>query len=1028
MLYPKNMSETLNKNLFKNPTSEYRGTPFWAWNCKLNKRLLETQIEYLKEMGFGGFHMHSRTGMATAYLSDEYMELVKTCIDKAEKEEMLAWLYDEDRWPSGAAGGLVTREPEYRVRKLLFTRNEIKNCVPKESAVETGEPYFVACYDIILNENGELKSYSSIEPGDKPEGEKWFAFSLTNKPNPWFNNQTYVDTLSKTAIDKFIEITYETYKKAIGDSFGTTAPAIFTDEPQFERKTTLGFAAEKTDVTLPWTNDIIQTYANAYGCELLETLPELIWELQGGRISKARYLYHDHVTERFASAFADNCGKWCEDNNLMLTGHMMEEPTLKSQTAIIGEAMRSYRSFQLPGIDMLCDRIEFTTAKQAQSATHQYGRDGVLSELYGVTNWDFDFRGHKFQGDWQAALGVTVRVPHLSWVSMAGEAKRDYPASISYQSPWYKEYPYVEDHFARVNTALTRGKPVVKVGVIHPIESYWLHWGPKQNTNAVRKQLDENFQNITEWLLFGQIDFDFICESLLPDLCKEASYPLQVGEMQYSTIIVPACETLRQTTLDRLTAFKKNGGNLIYAGECPRYIDAVLSDDAFGLYNESVKVNFDQESILAASDSERIIEIRNSDGTLTDNLIYQMREDGEFKWLFIAHGTKTEHVDAVKPQNIIMRISGEYTPILYDTLTGEVKEIDYRIENANTLIDTELNCHDSILLKLEKYRRELQAYKTSDKMKPAPIKEIDFRNKVSYERCEPNVLLLDTARYAFNGGDFNNKEEEILKIDNILRDKMGWPSRQTRVAQPWTMEDETIRHHVTLKFTINSEIKVENPVLAIEGVEKLEITLNNVNVENKITGYYVDESIKTLNLPALECGKNILTVKIPYGKTTNVEYCYILGDFNVKVEGCEKTIIELTDRIGFSSVTNQGLPFYGGNIIYRTEIETGDCRLVIKANNYRGAMIAVSIDGRRTGIIAYAPYKLTVDNVKTGKHTIEFTLFGNRYNTFAALHNADTANAWHGPAAWRSSGDAWCYEYKLKDTGIMTSPIIEIYG
>ena len=95
---------------------------------------------------------------------------------------------------------------------------------------------------------------------------------------------------------------------------------------------------------------------------------------------------------------------------------------------------------------------QFLSAKQCQSAVHQYGREAMLAELYGVTNWDFDFRGHKFQGDWLAALGVTVRVPHLSWVSMAGEAKRDYPASISYQSPWHTEYRYIEDHFARLNT------------------------------------------------------------------------------------------------------------------------------------------------------------------------------------------------------------------------------------------------------------------------------------------------------------------------------------------------------------------------------------------------------------------------------------------------------------------------------------------------------------------------------------------------------------------------------------------------
>ena len=112
----------------------------------------------------------------------------------------------------------------------------------------------------------------------------------------------------------------------------------------------------------------------------------------------------------------------------------------------------------------------------------------MLSEIYGVTNWDYDFKGHKLQGDFQAALGVTIRVPHLSWMTMKGEAKRDYPASIFYQSPWYKEYPMIENHYARLNTAMTRGQCSVRVGVIHPIESFWLLWGPKQQTAAQREQ------------------------------------------------------------------------------------------------------------------------------------------------------------------------------------------------------------------------------------------------------------------------------------------------------------------------------------------------------------------------------------------------------------------------------------------------------------------------------------------------------------------------------------------------------------
>ena len=87
MFYPKNLSKTISEELFKNPTAEYRATPFWAWNSVLEKKELEWQMEIFKKMGFGGAHLHVRTGMATEYLSDEHMELVKACVEKAKKEQ-----------------------------------------------------------------------------------------------------------------------------------------------------------------------------------------------------------------------------------------------------------------------------------------------------------------------------------------------------------------------------------------------------------------------------------------------------------------------------------------------------------------------------------------------------------------------------------------------------------------------------------------------------------------------------------------------------------------------------------------------------------------------------------------------------------------------------------------------------------------------------------------------------------------------------------------------------------------------------
>ena len=58
------------------------------------------QIGVLKDMGMGGYFMHSRTGLATEYLGDEWFRLINACADEGARLGLEAWLYDEDRWPS----------------------------------------------------------------------------------------------------------------------------------------------------------------------------------------------------------------------------------------------------------------------------------------------------------------------------------------------------------------------------------------------------------------------------------------------------------------------------------------------------------------------------------------------------------------------------------------------------------------------------------------------------------------------------------------------------------------------------------------------------------------------------------------------------------------------------------------------------------------------------------------------------------------------------------------------------------------
>jgi len=1067
MLYPKN-APPLTKELFQSPTSEYRGTPFWAWNTALDADELTWQIEQFKKMGYGGFHMHVRTGMATEYLSEAFMELVKTCVEKARKEEMLAWLYDEDRWPSGAAGGLVTKDEKYRARHLLLTRvpygqesSKITG-LNKEMSGRAENGKLITCFDVCLDENGMLASYSPIAipplsglaraenpqldaagsinldttTADmaNPRSFRLYVYEEIALPNPWFNNQTYVDTLNPEAIAKFIEITYERYKDAVSKDFGGVIPAMFTDEPQFTHKLTLGFAQDPIDVILPWTSDLPNTYAAAYGEDLLASLPELLWDLPEGRPSQTRYRYHDHIAERFAQAFADQCGNWCEKHGLALTGHMLEEPTLKSQTVALGEAMRSYRSFHIPGIDMLCDNREFTSAKQAQSVARQYNRPGVMSELYGVTNWDFDFRGHKLQGDWQAALGITVRVPHLSWVSMNGEAKRDYPSTFNYQSPWYEEYPYIEDHFARVNTVMTRGRAICRVGVIHPVESYWLYWGARETTAAARAQMEENFHNITDWLLKGCIDFDFISESLLPDQCRlsDINQQFPVGHMAYDVIIVPGMETMRATTLERLAAFADKNGRVIFLGDAPKYVNAVPSPGPGGLYGRSEVVAFSKLAVLDALKDIREVEIRDASGVMTEDYIYQLREEESHlckeahRWLFIANADVPSNPDIPNGRVLNIKVRGSYSVTMYNSLTGEIIPISAKAQHGFTEIKHPFYEHDSLLLRLDPVA--CGAKDKSASAAPIDIPLVNtavpgktrFLNPVPVTLHEPNVLLLDIAEYAINNEPYRGREE-ILKLDNILRKELGWPPREDAAAQPWVEKDESTPAVLKLRFTFQSEVAVRGAALALENACNTKVNLNG-QPAGKPSGWYVDKCIKKVGLPEIQPGENTLELTIPYGRKIDVEACYLLGDFGVRISGSHGVITPPVRTLCFGDIVPQGLPFYGGNLTYHLEVETEGSELELAATYYRGHLLRAAVDGKDVGIIAFSPYRLKVDGLAPGKHKIDLTYFGSRVNTFGQLHRMNRVNRWWGPNSWRTAGDDWTYEYRFWVQGVLKSP------
>ena len=106
------------KDGFKSPGAEYRAVPFWSWNCRVTRELIDADLDSFVKMGFGGVCLHPRVGLDVEYLSEEYMDLAEYAAEGCEKRGICLWIYDDDRFPSGAAGGLVTVDGRHRQKYL----------------------------------------------------------------------------------------------------------------------------------------------------------------------------------------------------------------------------------------------------------------------------------------------------------------------------------------------------------------------------------------------------------------------------------------------------------------------------------------------------------------------------------------------------------------------------------------------------------------------------------------------------------------------------------------------------------------------------------------------------------------------------------------------------------------------------------------------------------------------------------------------------------------------------------------------
>lgn len=1031
------MDKTIRKE-FVNPGTQYRGAPFWAWNGKLEPEELKRQIRIMHRMGLGGFFMHSRVGLDTVYLSERWFECVQACVDEAEKLDMQAWLYDEDRWPSGAAGGLVTKNPKYRARSLkmqiLSTPSQLKWSSDS-----------VAAFTAVLK-GASARDVKQLTRGKRPsrlsKNESILHFVVEMERNSdWYNGYTYLDTISHEAVREFIRVTHKAYLKQYGKDFGKRIPGIFTDEPN-----TGNFGPDR----MPWTKKLPAVFKKRYGYDLIPELPRVFFDVDGQKISQPRWHAHDCVTFLFVDAFARQIGEWCGRNKLQFTGHVLEEDTLSSQTVVVGSAMRSYEYMQAPGMDLLTEHWRvYDVAKQVSSMARQFGKKWRLTETYGCTGWDFPFLGHKAEGDWQAALGINLRCQHLSWYTMLGEAKRDYPASIFYQSPWWEVYPKVEDYFARINTINSHGTEVRDVLVIHPIESMWVLFNHKRDETAVKK-LNSIFVGIRDSLLGANIDFDYGEEEVMSrhgSVGRSNGKPvLRINKASYKAVVVPPMNTMRSSTLKLLEKFRQAGGTVVFVGKPSGYVDAEPSLRVKELAEICVQAPEKGSGLSkAVSSAGRRIHITDGKGKEIGSTLHIIREDKNNFYLFVCNTgithTATTEVYYEKPMARDRKqvypqvvISGfpecKGHPVEMDPESGAMYSADAACVDGQWEIETSFPILGSRLFRIPK-KKEKQSMPARKKMKTIRTLKLGG-GKWDIALSEATCLVLDRPAYRVNSGK-RQGPEEILRLDRAVRTSMGIPVRSGGMVQPWARKKNAKPKRADVELIYEFEAKalpLGDLFLALERPETFKIEVNGQALSmDAECGWWCDLSLRKIPVDPnlIKIGKNKIRMICDFDEThSGFEIVYLLGTFGTGTKGASVFITEPPTSLKVGDWVKQGLAFYAGSVSYRKiinpRVRKGE-RVLVSVPEYRGAAVRVLVNGKSAGIIGWEPNEIDITDLLNGRPAeLRIEVIGHRRNSHGPHHCSEKWPTWTGPGQFVTTGKNWINGYQLVPCGMMKEP------
>ena len=603
------------KGGWANPPAEYGPEPYFGMNGAVTIESLAKDLDTLKSLGFQAVTAQAGGGMGVTYLSPEYFAFFKQFALEAKKRDMKVWIVDDIGYPSGFAGGRFAND------KMRMQALSIGQRIPVEGGETIKQTVSAnAVAAVAISASGE-RAAVPIEDGaiswTAPAGsdatvavvEHVFRTSPTKSDtNPKHTkdaSQPLEDYLDPAATAVYLESTHDGYYKAMPELFGTTILGFRGDEPDY------------SIAGLPWTPAFFETFQRVKGYDIRPYLAAILLSQGGGRRPpaatpaapasdpafipagpplpsaklsdkemRAKGDYYDVFSQMFRDGFFKPQGVWCAAHGVEYQVHLNHEEMEMDLTRSEGDFMRDMKYVQVPGIDTIWHQIWTDTISDfprlAASASHLYGHPRAFTESFAAYRPQPDITMSRYILNEQFVRGInlieTMFYPAtrpgapprpapaaaatvVSPSATVGVPPPDRPRSMMRDPGW----PALMEYSRRLSYVMSMGRPAASVALYIPSSSMWMN----------DRDADTQFVATEQMLSERQIDFDIInLDALASELKAGAGSFETLSGNSYRVVILPAASILSQAELDRLKAFAKGGGKVLFLGRTPSLIYA----------------------------------------------------------------------------------------------------------------------------------------------------------------------------------------------------------------------------------------------------------------------------------------------------------------------------------------------------------------------------------------------------------------------------------------------------------------------